>query len=214
MLHDCSFKHETTLMAMDDLNRYYTALDKALMQYHQIKINEINGIIRELWQATYKGGDIDTIEIRSDMDDKATAKGKRSYNYRVAMTKGDSDLDMRGRCSAGQKVLASLVIRLALAETFCVNCGILALDEPTTNLDAPNKEGFANALSDIINMRRSQENFQLVVITHDEKFVDILGQAQMLGNSNPGYYWRISREPAPGAPGKYISRIDRQDWAD
>ncbi len=34
------------------------------------------------------------------------------------------------------QVLASLVIRLALAESFCLNCGILALDEPTTNLDA------------------------------------------------------------------------------
>ena len=39
------------------------------------------------------------------------------------------------RCSAGQKVLASLIIRLALAETFAENCGIIALDEPTTNLD-------------------------------------------------------------------------------
>jgi DNA repair protein RAD50 len=44
-------------------------------------------------------------------------------------------MDMRGRCSAGQKVLASLIIRLALAETFSATCGIIALDEPTTNLD-------------------------------------------------------------------------------
>lgn len=36
---------------------------------------------------------------------------------------------------------ASVVIRLALAETFCVSCGILALDEPTTNLDHNNKVG-------------------------------------------------------------------------
>ena len=36
-------------------------------------------------------------------------------------------------------VQASVVIRLALAETFCVSCGILALDEPTTNLDHNNK---------------------------------------------------------------------------
>lgn len=64
----------------------------------------------------------------------------------VIMVKGDTELDMRGRCSAGQKVLASLVIRLALAETFCLNCGILALDEPTTNLDRYNVESFANAL--------------------------------------------------------------------
>ena len=66
------------------------------------------------------------------------------------MVKGDTPLDMRGRCSAGQKVLASIIIRLALAETFCLNCGLLALDEPTTNLDQNNIEGLAHALADII----------------------------------------------------------------
>lgn len=44
------------------------------------------------------------------------------------------------------QVLASLIIRLALAETFCLNCGILALDEPTTNLDRDNIESLAHAL--------------------------------------------------------------------
>lgn len=44
------------------------------------------------------------------------------------------------------QVLASLIIRLALAETFCLNCGILALDEPTTNLDGPNADSLAAAL--------------------------------------------------------------------
>ena len=54
---------------------------------------------------------------------------------RVVMVKNSTEMDMRGRCSAGQKVLASLIIRLALAETFSATCGIIALDEPTTNLD-------------------------------------------------------------------------------
>lgn len=44
------------------------------------------------------------------------------------------------------QVLASIIIRLALAETFCKNCGILALDEPTTNLDEEN----ANSLADVL----------------------------------------------------------------
>lgn len=43
-------------------------------------------------------------------------------------------------------MLASLIIRLALAETFCVSCGIMALDEPTTNLDEENAESLATAL--------------------------------------------------------------------
>lgn len=31
-------------------------------------------------------------------------KARRVYNYRVVMIKGETALDMRGRCSAGQKV--------------------------------------------------------------------------------------------------------------
>ena len=68
------------------------------------------------------------------------------------------------------QVLACLIIRLALAETFCLNCGILALDEPTTNLDADNSASLAEALRNIMMTRREQENFQLVVITHDERY--------------------------------------------
>lgn len=51
-------------------------------------------------------------------------------------------------------MLASLIIRLALAETFCLNCGILALDEPTTNLDTPNAESLAAALSRYVVVER------------------------------------------------------------
>ena len=54
------------------------------------------------------------------------------------MKKNDTSMDMRGRCSAGQKVLASIIIRLALSEAFAGKCHVLALDEPTTNLDREN----------------------------------------------------------------------------
>jgi len=63
------------------------------------------------------------------------------------MLKDGKEINMRGRCSSGQKVLASLIIRLALAESFCINCGILALDEPTTNLDQANIESLAESLT-------------------------------------------------------------------
>lgn len=110
------------------------------------------------------------IEVESGQETSTVggARAKRSYNYRLVMRKGDFPLDMRGRSSAGQKILASIVVRLALAETFCLNCGILALDEPTTNLDEPNKVGLASALARIIQSRSRQQNFQLICITHDE----------------------------------------------
>ena len=69
------------------------------------RMNQINRIIKELWRATYKGNDIDYIEIQSDDPDLLQGVDKkRTYNYRVVMMKNDSELEMRGRCSAGQKV--------------------------------------------------------------------------------------------------------------
>jgi len=174
----------TTDIAHKDLEKYAKALDKALMKYHSMKMQEINQIIKELWQSTYKGNDIEAIELRADLSEGA----RRTYNYRVVMIKAGIPLDMRGRCSAGQKVLSSLIIRLALAETFCINCGILALDEPTTNLDRHNVESFANALVQLIESRKQQRNFQLIVITHDEDFVQLLGRSE-----HADHYWRVTK---------------------
>ncbi|CAF1326608.1 unnamed protein product [Adineta steineri] len=164
-------------IASQDLERFYKVLDQTMMTYHTQKMNQLNKIIRDLWRTTYRGSDIDAIEIRSDADEENASKTRRTYNYRVVMLKSGSVMDMRNRCSAGQKVLASLIIRLALAEAFCLNCGILALDEPTTNLDFENIDGLAQALIEIVKNRASLKNFQLIIITHDEDFVDSLGKS-------------------------------------
>lgn len=91
---------------------------------------------------------------------------------------------MRGRCSAGQKVLASLIIRIALASTFSKKCGILALDEPTTNLDRANVASLSEQLAQLIEARQEEKNFQLLVITHDQDFLNTLGRISMVRNYN------------------------------
>ncbi|KAK2738759.1 DNA repair protein rad50 [Myotisia sp. PD_48] len=197
---EAHIKVETTKAAVDDLGRYGGALDKAIMKYHGLKMEEINRIIGELWQKTYRGTDVDTILIRSDNEN---SRGNRSYNYRVCMVKQDAEMDMRGRCSAGQKVLASIIIRLALAECFGVNCGLIALDEPTTNLDRDNIRSLAESLHDIINTRRQQANFQLIVITHDEEFL-----RHMQCGDFCDYYYRVSRNE------RQKSVIERQSIAE
>ncbi|CAH8586097.1 unnamed protein product [Schistosoma rodhaini] len=202
---DMMYQLKTSELACSDLERYYKALDRAIMSYHAVKMADLNKIIRELWRSTYRGNDIDYIEICSEEDTAAASnvcRARRTYNYRVVMVKttpgsmsvsrpksksytlcsNEARLDMRGRCSAGQKVLASLIIRLALAEVFCLHCGVLALDEPTTNLDRENIESLAYALVEIIKSRSRQKNFQLIVITHDEDFVELLGRSDYVEN--------------------------------
>ena len=157
-------------------SRYYTALDNALMRFHEKKMQEINEYIKKYWQTTYKNDDIKSIQIKADPENTGE---RRSHNYRLVMRHSTlQELDMRGRCSAGQKVLASLVVRLALAETFCHNCGVLALDEPTSNLDERNIKGFTEALGRIVNERKKARNsgFQLIVISHDNEFIDDLAR--------------------------------------
>ncbi|OEH78553.1 DNA repair protein [Cyclospora cayetanensis] len=194
-LADC----EAERLAVQDIDKYHKALDRALMSYHSAKMETINMALKELWQTVYSGADIDTIASASSctapvvrsavatgeettqqsalMNVGGVAAGERSYNYRVVMrSPNGKEIDMRGRCSAGQKVLASLVIRLALAECFCASCQLLALDEPTTNLDMYNCESLAKALARLVKARQGSRSFQLLLITHDESFVYKLGR--------------------------------------
>lgn len=191
---------ETTKAAIEDLARYGGALDKAIMKYHQMKMEEINSMVEDLWRKTYQGTDIDGIRIRSEHE---TVKANKSYNYRVVMTKEDVELDMRGRCSAGQKVLASIIIRMALADCFGQQCGIIALDEPTTNLDSENIRALATSLAEIIKVRRGQKNFQLVVITHDEEFLSYMGSSDYTDD-----YFRVYRDDSQ------LSVIEKQNIAE
>ncbi|PVG02753.1 putative RAD50-DNA repair protein [Serendipita vermifera] len=189
-------KTKMSEMINSDLETYAKALDSAIMKYHSIKMAEVNDTMRYLWNRTYQGTDIDGIKIISEGEG---ATGKRNYNYRVVMVKDQVEMDMRGRCSAGQKMLASIIIRLALSDSFGANCGILALDEPTNALDIDNIEALAQSLVDIIRERRAQANFQLIIITHDENFLRKLGEAAVID-----HYWRVSRD------GRQKSTVEKQ----
>jgi DNA repair protein RAD50 len=61
------------------------------MRFHSMKMEEINKIVKELWQQTYRSQDIDFIEIRSD----AEGQGTRSYSYRVSVPLCFNDLDYK-----------------------------------------------------------------------------------------------------------------------
>lgn len=55
-------------MGNEDLDKYHKALEKALLSFHTTKMADINKVIKELWQKTYRGQDIDYIEIKADAE--------------------------------------------------------------------------------------------------------------------------------------------------
>lgn len=182
--YQCKMKQRT----LSDMENYTSALENSLLKFHKQKMRHINMSIRDLWRNIYKGNDIDYIEIQAEDNVSRMSSRKRNYEYKVVQVKKGVALEMRGRCSAGQKVLACLVIRMALAETFSANCGILALDEPTTNLDRENIGSLCDALSKIISTREKNSGFQLLIITHDEDFLQMLTR-----NQSVSHYYKVLR---------------------
>ena len=158
--------------------RLHKDLEFAILDYHALKIREVNELLGDLWQTVYRSADIERVWVESVLEGESVRK-KHSYSYAVMMQKAGVALPMRGRCSAGQRVLVSLLVRLALSEAFCSDCGFLALDEPTTNLDEENVDALAEALVALAKRRTAAGSFQLLLITHDEKFVQKLRVGQL-----------------------------------
>lgn len=164
------------LEIIESLKISMNGMELKMIEYHTKKITRINETIRDLWRNIYRGNDIDYIEVETSADEANYQNSrKRSYNYRVIQCKNGIKSSLRGNCSAGQRVLACLIIRIALAETFCSNCGVLTLDEPTTNLDQENIHALVESLNELIEERSIDSGFQLVVITHDKHFIQAMG---------------------------------------
>ncbi|KAL0246721.1 hypothetical protein GEMRC1_007932 [Eukaryota sp. GEM-RC1] len=177
-----------------DTTEYMDLVNTAIIEYHRTKLEILNEKIGYLWQQTYHGKDIDSVKIETNTE--ITARNQaRKYKYRVVFVQNGVSVDMKGQCSAGQKVLASIIIRLALAETFGVRCNFLTLDEPTTNLDVDNARGLANSLAKLT--VTGTQSLQLVIITHDGDFINQLIEAyQATGNESfelPEDYYEVTK---------------------
>lgn len=156
-----------------------------LTQYHHEKMAQVNQLLHDIWSRMYQGDDIESIRVVSECK---MERHKRVYNYRVVMVQDGLTLSMASHASKGQGVLACVVIRLALARAFCQRADMMVLDEPTVNLDAEHIQMLANVLRRW--MHTGFDNgFQLVVITHNERFAQALA-----GDSHVHSYVHVSKK--------------------
>ena len=66
---------------------------------------------------------------------------------------------------------------------------ILTLDKPTTNLDVENISSLAAGICDIIESRKKNKKFQLIIITHDYSFLNDLHKRDATD-----HYWQVSKD--------------------
>lgn len=64
----------------EDLGNFYNALESALMKFHKERMSVINRMVREMWHSTYKGKDIDYVEIRAE-ESAGTSMSRLCHYY-------------------------------------------------------------------------------------------------------------------------------------
>lgn len=165
-------KIECTRLCLHDLEKLKDCFEKSVTTFHQQMIDKINELLAVRWRQTYQGADIKSIQLVAD---KIQRGDKENFNYYIAMVKGSYKYKMREQSSAGQKALASVIIRMTLAELFVKDLAFIALDEPTSNLDSANVVALAKVISTYVRRRCERDaGIQWIMITHDEDFVSAL----------------------------------------
>lgn len=162
-------------IVISDLEKLKKCFQESITSFHDQMIVKINEALRAKWRQIYQGRDIDHIEL---VDEEITrGKDKKSFNYYMAMRKGGVRMRMKEKSSAGQRALASIILRMTLAELFVRNFAFIALDEPTANLDLSNVQALAKAIGAYVRRRsKTGANIQWIIITHDEQFLKALDE--------------------------------------
>ena len=76
--------------------------------------------------------------------------------------------------SGGEKVCVALAIRLGMADLMIKSpLKVMILDEPTASLDRTHCEEFVDVIQDLTQHMNQNQNFQLIIITHDEEIWNV-----------------------------------------
>merc|ERR1719431_2552925 len=85
-------KEQVEKLVVEDIDKYYSALDQSIMAIHQENMQRLNSVIGHLWKSTYQGTDIETIFVNAEAEGTTkvtSADKKRSFDYNVVMKRAD-----------------------------------------------------------------------------------------------------------------------------
>ena len=90
-------------------------------------------------------------------------------DYTIQLKESEGDwINVSGFASGGERMLASLAVKISFARVLAPNLNMLILDEPTHNLDETAVRNFISVLNEKI----IEHLDQLFIITHDERLAE------------------------------------------
>jgi DNA repair protein RAD50 len=152
---------------IEKIERYikdFEILEKSVKETQAIVrkklIDAINYYLSIYWRELYPYKDYESFRIFPTEDD---------YVFEIRDSLGRW-IEIERVASGGERMIAALCLRIALAKVLAPQIDILILDEPTHNLD----ESSVKELTRTLNEKLSNFFSQIFVITHDERFEDLL----------------------------------------
>lgn len=140
--------------AQNFLSRFTSAVLLTQEKVREELLSTINEIMSIIWQEIYPHDNWSAIKLMATKDD-----------YTLTLFDGEEWRSANAFASGGEKVLASLTLRLSLAKVLSPLCNFIILDEPTHNLDKHAIDSFIFVLKE----RLSNFFEQIFIITHDER---------------------------------------------
>lgn len=120
-------------------------------------VETLNEVMNEIWEYVYPYEDYVGIRFRIE---------SRDYLLQLCDLRNNW-INVEGFSSGGERAIASLVMRIALAIVLAPKMKLLILDEPTHNLDS----NTIKKLTEILRTKVVEFLEQIFIVTHDERLI-------------------------------------------
>ncbi len=140
------------------LQRFSEAIEFSQKSLRDELILAVNEMMDSIWNQIYPYEKWQGIRLFVDDND---------YILQLKNMNGDW-LKVVGFASGGERMLASLAVRIAFSRILAPGLGLIILDEPTHNLDSKAVE----TLVEIIKTRLGELIEQVFIVTHDERLAE------------------------------------------
>ena len=155
-------KYNKDITVLESKVEFLSKLKNALIDAQEVLRDElllaVNEVMSNTWMEIYPYDIWSGLRISTLNND-----------YTIQLKESDGDwVNVSGFASGGERMLASLAVKISFARVLAPNLNMLILDEPTHNLDETAVRNFINVLNEKI----SEHIDQMFIITHDERLAE------------------------------------------
>ncbi|TNJ26789.1 putative RAD50 DNA repair protein [Giardia muris] len=171
LLRDLARRHAKVIIE-GGFSRLVSLIQRHINEHRMAVLAAVNTRLQALWTQCYSGANKETCDIQRVClepckNEKNSVEVRAYYNGPA----GIFSQPLRDTGSSGQKVMLSILLRIAISQVFNTRLSFIVLDEPTNYLDELNAMNLADMLATYV---QSVQPLQLVVITHSYEFAERL----------------------------------------